>query len=81
MTDKVYNVDVPAEDKLLRSKMPAFDFSKHSAKEIQELVNRMKRAMHAARGIGLSANQIGLPYAMFVGQVPAQGGDIPRFFL
>ncbi len=31
--------------------------------------------MKQANGIGLSANQIGLSYRMFVAQVPAQGQD------
>ena len=36
----------------------------------------MRKMMKRANGIGLSANQIGLPYRMFVGQIPvARGGE------
>lgn len=79
MSEKIYNVDVPEENKLLRMKMPVFDFTKYSGKEINDLIDRMKSAMHVARGIGLSANQIGLPFRVFVGQIPAQHGR-PKFY-
>jgi peptide deformylase len=36
----------------------------------------MKRIMHEANGVGLSANQIGLEFKVFVAEVPdAQGGS------
>jgi peptide deformylase len=75
-SDEIYRIEIPEEAKLLRMKMPKFDFSKHDAKEIRALVARMKRAMLAARGIGLSANQIGLKLRMFVGQVPDANGSL-----
>jgi len=68
--------NVPAEEKLLRTKMPTFDFSKHDAKEIRDLLTHMKRTMHAAHGIGLSANQIGLKLRVFIGQVPDANGAL-----
>ncbi len=74
--DKIFMADVPAEEKLLRTKMPAFDFAKHDAKETRTLIARMKRSMHAAHGIGLSANQIGLKLRVFVGQVPDANGAL-----
>jgi peptide deformylase len=40
-----------------------------------ELVRRMRQAMQRANGIGLSANQIGLPYRIFVARVPDDTGS------
>ena len=52
-----------------------FDFKKFTRKEVNDLVVRMRRIMHAANGIGLSANQIGLDFAVFVAEIPdPQGG-------
>lgn len=72
------------EDKFLRQKTKDFKFSKKEAevdgkhfsfKEIDELVRKMRRVMRDANGVGLSANQVGLPYRLFVAEVPdAQGG-------
>ncbi len=62
-------------DKFLRQKTVDFDFSKFSKKEINELIQEMKKTMIAANGIGLSANQIGLKWKVFVAQVPASEGD------
>ncbi len=62
------------QEKFLRKKTVDFDFSKFSKKEIQDLILRMKRIMRAANGIGLSANQIGLNYRVFVAEVPDPDG-------
>ena len=63
------------DERFLRKKTVDFNFSEHSAKEVRELIARMRRIMKAANGVGLSANQIGLPYRMFVAEVPdGQGG-------
>jgi len=63
------------DEVFLRKKTVAFDFKKFTPKEIRELIARMKRIMHEANGIGLSANQIGLDFKVFVAEVPdAQGG-------
>jgi peptide deformylase len=69
---------VPAEEKRLRTKAEPFDFSKMSYKEIAELTRRMRKIMKAANGIGLAANQIGLPFAMFVAEVESDRG--PKFY-
>ncbi len=39
----------------------------------------MREKMKEAHGIGLSANQIGLPYRVFVAQVPSHQGR-PKFY-
>ena len=46
--------------------MPFFDFSAHSSKEIKETIKEMRRVMAASGGIGLSANQVGLEWRMFI---------------
>ena len=72
--DTIYYSDNKKEEKFLRTKTAAFDFAKSTKQEIRELVRRMRSAMRKANGVGLSANQLGLPYRVFVAQVPdAQG--------
>ena len=68
-----------SDEKFLRKKTQRFDFSAHSKKEIQDLVKRMREAMKLANGVGLSANQIGLTYRVFVAQVPDAQGK-PKFY-
>ena len=48
--------------------MADFDFKRHSKKEIQELIQKMRLIMKRASGIGLSANQIGLDANVFVAE-------------
>lgn len=67
--DGIWTIDNKTELKLLRKKLADFDFKKYSKKEIQELIKKMREAMKAASGIGLSANQIGLDLNVFVAQV------------
>lgn len=68
-------VDNKKEEKFLRKKTEDFDFAKFGKKEAATLVARMRRIMREANGIGLSANQIGLDYKVFVAEVPdARGG-------
>ena len=75
MYKDVWTIDNKKEEKILRGKTADFDFKKFTSKETNELVRRMRRIMHNANGIGLSANQIGLNLNMFVAEVPdSQGG-------
>lgn len=46
--------------------MPSFDFSAHSQKELKEAIKEMRRVMQLSGGIGLSANQVGLEWRMFI---------------
>jgi peptide deformylase len=73
---KIWKIDVKDEEKFLREKTVDFDFSKFSKQEISSLIERMKRAMKVANGVGLSANQIGLNYKVFVAQVPQTNGGM-----
>jgi peptide deformylase len=52
--------------KILRQKTPDFDFIKTSPAEIKETVSLMRRIMKANQGVGLSANQVGLSWRMFI---------------
>ena len=57
------------EERALRRKTAEFDFEKFSPKEVRELIKAMRKAMEAADGIGLAANQIGLDMKVFVARV------------
>jgi len=75
MVPEIVTVAKKKDEKFLRKKTVPFDFKKFTRKEINDLTTRMRRIMHAANGIGLSANQIGLDFAVFVAEVPdAEGG-------
>ncbi len=75
MERDILTVGNKKDERFLRKTTADFDFKKYARREVNELVARMRRIMKAANGIGLSANQIGLPYRMFVAEVPdAHGG-------
>lgn len=75
MPPEMFLVSNKNQEKVLRRKTAAFDFSRFTPQEIRALIARMKRIMHEANGIGLSANQIGLDFSLFVAEVPdSQGG-------
>jgi peptide deformylase len=81
----IWTVDDKKEEAFLRKKTKPFTFRGDgsvevagtvlSKKEINDLILRMKKIMHAANGIGLSANQIGLEYRLFVAQVQSSQGE------
>lgn len=74
-SSEIVTIAQKKDEKFLRKKTAPFDFKKFTRKEVNDLITRMQRAMHAANGIGLSANQIGLDLSVFVAEVPdAQGG-------
>ncbi len=64
------------DESFLRKKTIPFDFAAHPPKEVQTLVKSMRETMKNADGVGLSANQIGLSYRMFVAQVPDSQGQM-----
>lgn len=68
-------IDNKKEEKFLRRKAEDFDFQKFTRKEIHGLVQKLKTAMREARGIGLSANQIGLDFKLFVTEVSTEKGS------
>lgn len=64
----IWTIGEKKEEKLLRKKTVEFDFKEHSKVEVRSLVKKMREVMKQARGIGLSANQIGLDAKVFVAQ-------------
>ncbi len=79
MEKKVVTIANKKDEKFLREKTEEFHFAKHTKREIRELVSRMRETMKRAQGVGLSANQIGLPYRVFVAQVSDAQGK-PKFY-
>lgn len=69
---KIITINNKAGKKILRTKTAEFDFAKFSKKEIKELIEKMKKTMLGANGVGLSANQIGLNLRMFIYQEPSK---------
>lgn len=74
MVPEIVTVATKKDEKFLRKKTVPFDFKKFTRKEVNDLVVRMRRIMHAANGIGLSANQIGLEFSVFVAETPDPDG-------
>jgi peptide deformylase len=60
----IYDLVSP-DHSLLKTKLEKFDFSQPPINPI-ELVNNLIETMVHYKGIGLSANQVGLPYRVFV---------------
>jgi peptide deformylase len=56
---------VSSEHELLSAKLPTFDFN-NPVVDPKELVNKLSEIMKDKNGLGLAANQIGLPYRVFV---------------
>jgi len=54
------------EEAFLRKKTSAFSFNDFSRKELRDLVQSMRSLMKEANGVGLSANQAGHSFRMFV---------------
>lgn len=75
---KIVTTQTKKDESFLRKKVKEFDISllrdKKKAKEMKDLIRNMREFMKKANGIGLSANQIGLPYRLFVAQVPDSQG-------
>lgn len=63
------------EERFLRKRPVDFDFKKWRKGDITTLILKMRKIMRVANGVGLSANQIGLNFRMFVAEIPdPQGG-------
>ncbi|HQA95931.1 MAG TPA: peptide deformylase [Candidatus Colwellbacteria bacterium] len=60
--------DKKSEAKILHGRVPDFDFKKADKKKIAEVAKKMRKLMQENKGVGLSANQIGLDWRMFVAQ-------------
>ena len=71
----IVKINNKKDEKFLRQKTVVFDFEKFTKKEINELIQKMRKEMREANGIGLSANQIGYSFKIFVAQVPDENGS------
>src|SRR3989344_525532 len=80
----IVTITLDRDEKFLRQKAVPFEIRNgkfaHGEKtftrtEINQLLMEMKKSMRAARGVGLSANQIGLTYKLFVAEVPDNQGE------
>lgn len=75
----IVTIENKKDEAFLRRKTADFDFENFSKKEITDLIAQMRRVMKDADGIGLSANQIGYDFRMFVAQVPGAEG-VSKFY-
>lgn len=85
---RILLVGNPNDNKILRTRTREFTIQKDgflfdgkqiAQKELDDLILLMKKTMKAANGIGLSANQIGLSYRMFIAQVPDTQGKLKLY--
>jgi peptide deformylase len=53
---------------ILKRKAPDFDFLKKDIKEINKVISEMRKIMKTNEGVGLSANQAGLDWNMFIAE-------------
>ncbi|MEK7555517.1 MAG: peptide deformylase [Patescibacteria group bacterium] len=66
---KILTIANKKEEKFLRTKTADFDFSKVNKTRLNQVIKEMRKTMTLARGIGLSANQVGLNLKFFVVQI------------
>jgi len=72
--EEIVTIVTKEQEAFLRTKTVNFDFALWEKKDIQALVKRMRAKMKELNGVGLSANQIGHGFRMFVAQVPDSQG-------
>lgn len=86
----IVTIDRPENEKFLHQKTLPVSFGPNnsiiapdgtmfSATEVTALLARMRKIMKQAIGIGLAANQIGLPYRLFIAAVPSADGSETRY--
>jgi peptide deformylase len=61
----LYRDLVPSTDPILKEKLPRFDFN-NPPMDPHEIAHILAQTMIKNDGLGLSANQVGLPYRVFV---------------
>ncbi len=81
---EIWTIADKKQEKFLRNKTEKFVFSEKGAtvagktftrSQLNNLLTEMRKAMKKANGIGLSANQIGLPYRLFMAEVQGAQGE------
>lgn len=78
--DHIWQLDKKPEEKVLRKKAVPFKFNSMTKAELKGLVDFMRKKMREANGIGLAANQIGLPFSAFVAEVPDEKNGGHKFY-
>lgn len=73
---EIFTINNKKEEKILRRKTPDFDFSNFKNSEISETVKKMRTAIKKEKGIGLSANQIGFDWRLFIAEIPSDKGKV-----
>lgn len=76
MADSIVTISKKEKEQYLRKKTETIDFTAEKSKELRALVTRMRVAMRTARGVGLSANQIGISKRIFVAEVSDRDGKL-----
>jgi peptide deformylase len=69
---------IPWNSPILREPLPPFDFTKHTKEAIDTFVDEMFAACKAYNGLGLSANQVGVDYRMFVVRIEHNGESFDK---
>lgn len=81
---EIWTIADKEQEKFLRKPTEKFVFSENGATvgdkifnraQLNQLLAEMRKIMKEANGIGLSANQIGLPYRLFVAEVRGAQGE------
>jgi peptide deformylase len=70
----IWTIHTKEQEAFLRTKAAPFDFASMDKREIDDLIRTMRALMVQDKGVGLSANQIGYPFRMFVFQMPDKNG-------
>ena len=67
--ENVVTIKNKKNEKFLREKTKPVHIRETGKEKLRVMIREMKRAMKEAQGIGLAANQIGLPYRIFVARI------------
>lgn len=72
---RIYSVDDPQQQAVLRTKTRKVQ---KVTPKLLSLAEQMLETMHEANGVGLAANQVGMPQRFFVAELPAdEENDVP----
>lgn len=66
---KILTINNKKDEKFLRTKTADFNLKKADKTRLNKIIKEMRETMTKAKGIGLSANQIGLNLRLFVAQI------------
>lgn len=77
---RILTVADKKDEKFLRQKTKPVNLSAFAKAELRALISDMRTAMSKAEGIGLSANQVGLPSKFFVAEVPDSKKGAVKFY-